>query len=475
MTNNTIMLIVPNFRWGDIDEITYWHYIPYNLCLIASMIREDYDVQIIDANIDNLTKEDLFIMFSKINPKVVGISVLMDKYGITGHNVAEIAKSVDKEIITVIGGVYATTNSLEVIKDKNLDYLIKGEGEYCFKELLKFINGDKEDIPKGVWYKNNEIVIDGGRTDLITDLDKLPLPSYDLIDFLKYANNVERNSVDRPSLLPFGRVLTSRGCNQKCIFCQVEQIAGLKYRGRSANNVLDEIEWLKKVYGIRSFIIDDDNFLTNRKRAKELFEGLIKRKINLPWKAIAVAAFLLDDELMELMKKSGCEYIDIAIESGSERVLKEIINKPVTRKKIIEVVNAANKNDIFIAANFVIGFPGETWDEIRESLKFAEEINVDYVKIFNAIPLNNTKLYTLAKESNALLPGFDPSNVDWKHGWIETEDFKANDTSILRGYEWDRINFTDPAKRKKIAKIMSITEEELLKIRRRTLESLAFR
>lgn len=475
MTNKTVILVVPNYSWGDIDEITHWHYLPYNLCLIASMVRADYDVQIVDANIDNLTEDDLFRIISRIKPHVVGISVLMDKYGVTGHTVAQIAKSVNSEIKTVIGGVYATTNSKDVIEDENIDYLVKGEGEYCFKDLLDFINGCQEDIPKGVWYKNEGKVIDGGRTDLITDLDELPLPSYDLIDFLKYANNVERNSVDRPSLKPFGRVLTSRGCNQKCIFCQVEQIAGLKYRGRSANNVLDEIEWLKKKYAIRSFIIDDDNFLTSRRRAIELFEGLIKREINLPWKAIAVAAFLLDDELMALMKKSGCEYIDIAIESGSERVLKEIINKPVTKQKILEVVNSAKKNDIFIAANFVIGFPGESWDEIRESLKFAEEIDVDYVKIFNAIPLNNTKLYTLAKETNALLPGFDSGIVDWKHGWIETEDFKANDTSILRGYEWDRINFTDPVKRKKIAKMMDITEEELLVIRRRTLETLALR
>lgn len=472
---NSIVLVVPNYRWGDIDDITYWHYIPYNLCLIASMIREVYDVQIVDANIDNLTEEDLFEIISKINPKVVGISVLMDKYGLTGHAVAKIAKSVNKEITTVIGGVYASTNSKEVIKDKNLDYLVKGEGEYCFKELLDFINGDKKDIPKGIWYKDQEKVIDGGRSDLITDLDKLPLPSYDLINFLQYANNVERNSVDRPSDLPYTRILTSRGCNQKCVFCQVEEISGLRYRGRSANNVLNEIDWIKKTYGIKSFILDDDNFLSNRKRAKELFEGLIERKINLPWKAPGVAAFLLDNELIELMKKSGCEYINIAVESGSERVLKEIINKPVTKQKIIEVVNLAKKNDIFVVANFVIGFPGETWDEIRETLKFAEEIDVDYVKIFNAIPLNNTKLYTLAKETNALLPGFDSGIVDWKHGWIETEDFKANDTSILRGYEWDRINFTDPVKRKKIAKMMDITEEELLMIRRRTLETLALR
>lgn len=471
-TIKKVVLCVPNFKWRDVDDITYWHFIPYNICMIASMIRKDYEVKILDANFENLTLEQFGKIIKEESPDVIGLSVLMDHYGITAHKAAKIIKETNKEIVTVIGGVYATTNSRRVIKDENIDYLIAGEGEYSFKELLNYIEDKSKDVPRGIWYKDNGEIYDGGRADFIDDLDSLPLPSYDLIEFDKYSNWVERKSVDCPSELPYARIFTSRGCRQHCVFCQVDKISGHKFRARSTENILKEIRWLKEKYNIKSIIIDDDNFFTDRDRIVELLNAFIEEGLNLKWKSIATALFHLDDELLELMKKSGCEYMDIAIESGCERILKEIIHKPVDKKKAIAVAKKAKEVGIFVTGNFIVGFPGETWDEIRETLKFAEEIDLDYVKIFNAVPLPNTKLYDLAIETNSLLPDFDPYNIDWKHGFIQTSEFSVRDLAVLRAYEWDRINFLDKNKRIKIANMMQITEEELLKIRRKTLESL---
>lgn len=309
----------------------------------------------------------------------------------------------------------------------------------------------------------------GGHADLITDLDQYPLPTYHLIDYSQYARRVERKSLDGPATYPYARILTSRGCPYNCCFCQVNKIVGRKFKPRSAENILKEIEWLINDYNIRSLIFGDDNLLTDRNRAIELFKGLAKYKI--PWKMIATAAFLLDDELIELMHKSGCVYVDIAIESGTERVLHDIIQKPLNLEKAIEVTKKLKQEDIYVAANFIVGFPGETWDEIRQTIKFAEDLDADYVKLFNAMPLPGT-IYQMAKEQNALVEEFASEKLNWRNGMIETDEFTVRDMSILRAYEWDRINFSTNDKRKRTAEMMGISLQELDEIRKNTRKTL---
>lgn len=470
-----IMLIVPNYLWCDQStKNTLWHFIPYNLCLLAAVLEQEnkYDITVFDALHSNTSREDFAKLIKTEKPDFVGISVLMDFYGSSAHIAAEIIKNINPTIITCVGGVYATTNSDKVIKDSNIDYVICGEGEIALNQLIKCINdGVDPNSLKGIWYKSEGQVIDGGHSDLIENLDDFPLPAYHLIDYHQYSMKAERKSLDGPAEYPYARILTSRGCPYNCCFCQVDRIAGRKFRPRSAEKVLEEIDWLIKNYNVKSLIFDDDNLLTDRKRAIKIFNGLIKYKIK--WKMIATAAFLLDDELIELMRQSGCIYVDIAIESGCERILHNIINKPLKLDKAISVIDKLKKADIYVAANFIIGFPGETWEEIRKTVAFAEACNADYIKLFNAVPLPGTRLYDLAVQENALVEDFDSNKVNWRNGFIETEEFSARDLAILRAYEWDRINFSTPEKIKKTADMMDITIDELNKTRkesRRTLQ-----
>ena len=130
------------------------------------------------------------------------------------------------------------------------------------------------------------------------------------------------------------------------------------------------------------------------------------------------------------------------------------------------------KKGLFVAANFIIGFPTETWKEIRETLTFAEEINVDYAKIFIAIPLRNTEMFDLAEKTNSLITDTYEGDSMWTvGGGIKSDHWSADDLTILRAYEWDRINFSNPKKLKKIADRMAISVEELNVIRRRTLDN----
>lgn len=468
-----ILLVIPNYNWNGGDgegrkENILWHFIPYNLCLLAAVLEQEqrYEIKVIDALAEGLSIEQFELRIKEEQPDFVGISVLMDFYGYTGHIAAKIVKSVDKNIVTGLGGVHATANPEINVKDRNYDYVMCGEGEEMLPQLIHYINGERETLPKGVWTYNTE----GGHSELITDLDKYPLPAYHLIDYSQYAMRAERKSLDGPAAYPYARVLTSRGCPYNCCFCQVNKIAGRKFRPRSAENILEEIDWLVKEYNIQSLIFDDDNLLTDRNRAIKIFMGLEKYRI--PWKMIATAAFLLDDELIELMHKSGCTYVDIAIESGTERILHDVIQKPLKLEKAVAVVKKLKQENIYVAANFIVGFPGETWEEIRRTIKFAEDLDADYIKIFNAVPLPDTRLYQMAKEQNALVEGFDAENINWRNGMIETDEFTPRDMSILRAYEWDRINFSTYEKRKKTADMMGISVKELDEIRRNTRKTL---
>ena len=468
-----VVLVVPNFRWCKWDENTLWHFIPYNLCLLAAMVEGICEIAIIDANATEISEVEFTEALARLSPHVLGITVLMDQYAPAGHYTAKIVKEYNSEIKVIMGGVYATMNSEQAMSDPNVDYIVIGEGEYVFRDLLGYFR-EKNPIPqKGISYRLNGKIINGGHSNFIEELDALPLPAYRLIDFEKYANSAPRKSVDSPRKFPYARIFSSRGCPFGCVFCQVELISGKMFRPRSARNVLGEIQWLKEKYGVKSLIFDDDNMLIDRRRAVEIFQGMIARDLVMPWSAIAVATFRLDDELIELMRASGCEYIDVAPESGSQRVLKEIIGKPVNLEHAKSVVAKAREEGIYVAANFVIGFPTETWDEIRQTTRFAEELNANYVKIFNAVPLLHTRLWSLCQKEKCFKKGFKQSDIWWNAGQIETKDFSAGDLTILRAYEWDRINFTSAEKRQRTAEMMGITEEELLEIRRKTLNRVS--
>jgi len=398
------------------------------------------------------------------------LTALMDQSGPAAHKAAEIIKSISKNINIILGGVYATMNVSKIIQDNNIDYIVIGEGEYVFKDLIGYFNGTNELPKKGICYRKDKEIINTGHSDFITELDKLPLPAYHLINFEEYSNRIIRKSVDRPRKYPFANILTSRGCPYGCTFCQVESISGKKVRTRSSENVLNEIEFLKEKYGIKSIIFSDDNLFFDKKRITSIMEGMIERDLVMPWIGVG-SVWKLDEPMIKLMKQSGCEYLNFAIESGNIRVLKEIVQKPVNYDYAKKITKIARDYGIYTVANFIVGFPTETWDEIRDTIKFAEDINVDYIKLFAAFPLKNTKLWDLAVKHNAFKKDFTEEEEMWSTGKLESSEYTSNDLTILRAYEWDRINFTLPNKRKLTAKMMGITEGELLQIRRETLNN----
>lgn len=468
MTINKILLALPNAKWY--RPAAYWHLHPYPLTLITAFLdRSRYELKVVDANLDDTSPEEFAQMVRDWKPDLVGLSILANEYGVTGHIGARAAKSVSRNIVTVLGGVYPTTRPEDVMRDADVDYAVLGEGEYVFPQLLEFIEGCGDLPEEGIAYRKNGHSVILPQKNFIQNLDQLPFPDNDLIPFERYAFESFKHVVDGPRALPYSKINTSRGCPIGCTFCQVEVISGRKTRFQSPKRVVDEIEWLIDTYQIKAIDFIDDNFLGDRQRALAIFREMIKRKLPIVWNAANVSEFFLSEDMLEVMHESGCVYLSIALESGVQRVLKEIIQKPVKLDHAKKLLIKAKSLGMDTTTLWVIGSPGETWEEIRQTIRVAEDMDSDYTKINTATPYPGTKLFDMAVDGGYLPREFDFDDLGWGQATITTEEFCAEELTVLRAFEWDRINFTRPDKRTKIARMMGIDEAELKKIRKNTL------
>ena len=471
---NKVILMFPNQAWYKFDLTTTWNLSPYVLCLLGEiLIRRGYSVKIIDCQFYNMSEEEFKKELEDYQPDLVGISILTSEYADTADMAARIAKEVNPQIVTIMGGVHPTTQHKRVMRNKDIDYACRGEAEEVFPQFLDWLNARAEFPHKGIVYRDELGNIVALPPDYIQDLDALPRPNYDLVDFEAYTMTGPRYGVDTIQVFPYARILTSRGCPVGCSFCQVESISGHKWRHHSAERVVDDLKWLKKKYGIKAFIFEDDNAFATKWRTRKLFTLLKEADLNLQWKAAGVTIWTMDKDILRLMAETGCQMLCIAIETGTNRVMNDVIGKPVKLESILPIIKYASEElGIFMAANFIIGFPGESWEEIRTTLRYAETCGVDYVKIYPAQPLVGTKLYDMAVEMDAIVG--DHEEVGWRYGRMRSTEFNQKDISILRVYEWDRINFTDPVKRARTAKIMGISEKKLNQIRTNTRNKLTF-
>lgn len=362
-------------------------------------------------------------------------------------------------------------------KDKNIDFFMIGEGEIRFPQLVAAIENETsfDKIGGLLWQdkENYKVVVTENDTakNRIKDLDTLPFPDYSLFDMEKYIYFGEKYTQNfQFRKLPVGQTITSRGCPYKCVFCASNNVYGKTVTFRSPENVLKEIDMLVEKFGIKELIIVDDNFLLKRSRAVKILKGLVDRNYDLLWKSNNLAIFHMDRELLELMKKSGCYQITVSIESGHPNTLKRM-KKPVDLDQARDIVKIIKELDIELISNYVIGLPGDTFDEILGTFRYAESLDLDYSLFSIATPLPATELFDMCREQNCIAPDFDFENFDYYgfgRGAITTDEFTPFELQVLRAFEWDRINFKTQSKKKKIAGMLGITLDELESWRKET-------
>ena len=470
-TTHDVVLFIPNTRWYGKRP---WLVIPHSALILTGILKEEIDFGILDANADDLSEEECLEKITQNDPKVFLVSGVSVEYFAQYHKLFELAKKVNRDCITVFGGVYPTLMPHEALEDRNIDYVFMGPAEgRVFGFLRNLLDGKRDRMRgfPGICYRD----ISGNDTinpiaSVFADLKDAGEPDYSLLDVHEY---LKQRSIDYNWNFdgPTGVLLTSYGCKYNCVFCAARTIRGRGTVYRSAENVIKEIEWLMREYGVRYLSFLDELFLGDRKRAEAIINTFIERSFNLTWKMPNVSAWHLDNELLELMRISGCVGITVSVESGSERVLHKIIHKPLKLNIFPGIVKKCRELGIDIAANFVIGLPGETWDEIRQTFRVAEELDFDLCSFHIATPYPGTDLFKIASQQKLLPEGFDfrdPKYFGTSQGFITTKEFTPFELMVLRSFEWDRINFKTPEKIIKIAEMMNMSIDQLNTHRKQT-------
>ena len=466
-----VMLMQPNFS---LLGRRSWKLIPYGLCLLKACCRDEFDVTIYDPNFDNESENEIKKKLLKSKPDVVGITSFSTEYIEEIYYHARFIKAVLPDVKIILGGALPTVWVEKVITCTDIDYFVMGEGEIVLKELLKGISADDEKqiaTIKGIAFRRHNQNIINDRPEFIDNLDSVPFPDYSDLDFIKYGNfkhKFAHTLLTRQT--PYAQTITSRGCPMKCTFCAASTVSGRKVRLRSAENVLAEIAHLRNLYGIKEVIFLDDHFLFDRQRALDIMHGIGERFPDMTWKCVNVAVFSLDKQLLEAMLASGCNQITLSIESGDKDVLKRLIKKPVDLKKAKQIADMAKAMGIEVISNFVVGTPGETWEQIRNTFKYAEDLNIDMVNFHIATPLPKTELMKICIE-HGLLKSEDEV-AGYTVGAINTTEFTGRELQILRAFEWDRINFRTAEKNSVIAKLAGITESDVVEWRKQTRRQL---
>ncbi|MDP2909882.1 MAG: radical SAM protein, partial [bacterium] len=301
-------------------------------------------------------------------------------------------KRSNKKIFIVLGGPHVHLFPKETAGLKEVDFVIRGEGEIPFLSLLEALEerGQLSQV-KGLVYKNKGEIIENPVGDFIENLDELPYPARELLPVKKYS-----------SILGAGRIVTtmftSRGCPFQCAFCDRPHL-GKKFRARSAQSVVDEMGVCLDL-GIEEILIYDDTFTVDRRRVLDICGEIAKRGLKFVWD-IRARVDTVDEEVLSALKKAGCQRIHFGVESGTEKIL-EVLNKKITLGQIEKAFKLAKAAGIETLAYFMIGAPTETKEDIYQTINFAKKLNPDFVHITILTPYPATVIYRQALEQGVI-------------------------------------------------------------------------
>ncbi|MBF0312910.1 MAG: B12-binding domain-containing radical SAM protein [Oligoflexia bacterium] len=430
---------------------------PLGIMFIASFIeKHGYDVKILDVTIEGYYTEkiidknnirygqpieDIEKFITDYSPDAVGVTCIQSMRYYEVLEVCSIVKTINKRTPVIVGGSHVTGAPRECLENENIDYAVIGEGEITFLKLLKFLE-HKEDINniRGLGYKTldsrREIVINPG-AEWIADLDSMPMPAWHLVPMEKYFEigvGPSQKMLNRYALL-----VTSRGCPHKCNYCPSFKCWGEKYRSMSPQRVLQEIQYLYEKYDIRTILFEEHNFITNKKRVMEICSLLKQNNLKINWSAPnGMEVNCLDYEYIKEMASAGCDMLHLAVETTSKKVYDKL-DKKVNYDHVHDVIKWGKECGMQIAAFFMLGFPGETKEDIENSIEYSTQIDADYVHFFIPTPLPGTPLFDECIEKKYISFPIDYSRLRYNIGNITTADFNPEEIENYRRNAWLKV------------------------------------
>ncbi len=391
---------------------------PLGLGYIAAVLEENnFKVKILDLHSILMGKQKFLSLLKRERPSIVGISTHTPSF-LNSLKIAEVVKQYDNCVQVVMGGPHATFTSRQILlRNKNIDMIIRNEGEYTFKEVAEcLINGKGSlDVAKGLTFrKKSEIVVNPER-EFLTNLDELPFPARHLIiDFPKRYNKVfdktyktldeffKKRGFEYPRKLraPNISIVTGRGCPFKCSFCATITL-GKYYRVRSVENVLEEISYCIEKYGAKYIDFVDDTFVVYRNRLQKMCSLLKEHLPDGTYWCCNGRINLMTKDILKQLSQSGCDNVTYGIESADETVLKHM-NKAIEFRNIEPVINNTVKENISVYLSFIIGYPTETLNEIRKTIEFAKKMldisELVFVSFNPWTPMVGAPIYQMKKE-----------------------------------------------------------------------------
>ncbi len=442
-----VLLIQPPYDLYSDDERQAMP--PLGLGYIAAVLeRAGHEVQIIDCVAEDFRRvvplpdgrrrhgldgADLARRIDDFRPMLVGVSCLFSAQSPAAHHVCRLVKETNPAIRTVMGGAHPSAVPEEVLEDPNVDFAAVGEGEMTILRLVEALEHGqaRPSDPAGLAFRNDGRVEVHKMSAYLSDLDMLPLPARHLLPMASYFRYRSPHGayVKRH---PCTNMITSRGCPAQCSFCSIHTVWGRKFRWHSTGRVIEEIEHLIGDYGVREIQFEDDNLTMHKPRMTEICQAIIDRKIDLTWTTPnGVAIWALDEKLIELMRRAGCYHITIAVESGSQEVLKKIINKPLDLRRVHPIADACRRLGMGISAFFVVGFPGETKADIEKTFEFAMNMGVDQACFFTATPYPGTTLFQQCLDAGMLRRPVDYTKLRVGRPIISTPEWTAQELSEM--------------------------------------------
>lgn len=398
----------------------------------------ELDIRLIDFNIElnaldrfeaasfgEFFSDFLATHYGDFEPDIVGVSSLFSPSYFNLLDLGRCSRELFPQALVIAGGHVPSSMYRHVLKNcPDFDALCYGEGEKPLLNLIQAADRRAYIASSPSWVTTEKIAANESFAhDFVDDLDDLPFYDYELCQVERYGINPAMTAYaaieDKSNNF---HVMTSRGCPFKCTFCASHKVHGRRMRYYSLERVRADFEQLRDRYGARTLVVQDDHFMGDKERARAIVEMIGEMKMTAVFQN-GLALYALERPMLEALRRAGVNHLVLAIESGSDRVLKDIMKKPLKLHIAKRVADDCRELGIYANANILIGLPGETKQDIEDTRRFLKTVNANWFIVLAASPLVGSEMHDICEAKGYLKEGY--IGKDYKNAVVETEHFTA--------------------------------------------------